>query len=109
MNETDPIEWVIVILLVLSVVLHLVALLILNSASRRGEKISALEERKVAANWWLAASAAVAFVVVNVVIGRPVNLEPPWSQLVIGFGLLAGGVPAGLFILRWVTGGFRDQ
>lgn len=105
---TDAIDFVIAVILLVAVIPHFIAFLVLNRAARRGEPISALDERTVAANWWLVSATTIALLVLNVLLGRPLHIDPPWSQLMIGFALLAGAVPAFLFTLRYYGGRFRD-
>lgn len=105
----DVAGWIIGGLLLLAVVPHLLAYYILHHAAWNQERISALDERLNAARWWSAGSATIALLVINAILGRPIDIQPPWSQLVVGFALLAGSIPAVLFLYRYFTGGFRDQ
>lgn len=95
------------LLVVVSPIPHAIAYGILRGKSQ-GQRIAALDERRHAAGWWLLGSLVISILVVNVLIGRPLPIVPPWSQLLTGFGLLAGAIPAIVFLRRYFGSGFID-
>lgn len=105
---TDTLEAVISLILIAAVIPHALAWAILRGAAIRGKRIAALDERLSAARWWLFSATIIAAIVINVMAGRPIPLQPPWTQLLLGLALLSGAVPAALFVVRFWTGYFQD-
>lgn len=96
----------VVLAVFLPVLMHGMAVYILNRAHTSGSTIMALLERLRVAQAGLVGSLIIAGLVVNGALGRPLDLDPFYLRLLTAAALFIIALPSGVFIWLWYTNQF---
>ena len=107
----SPVEAMIVVLVTLLIVLPIVGwanTVVLVRAARQRPYITFLTDRAISMALKSVGSSLIAALAINSVLDL-VDLDRPWSTLLVAIAIVLIELPAALFTVLYVTGQFEDE